>query len=89
MPPVRFEPGAGLAVVGVMLGMKTEVDQRVDVVAGDQIHRSARAAVAAVGPAARDELLAAEAHGAPAAVAGRDFDVDFVNEHGWERVLSG
>ena len=39
------------------------------------------AAVAAVGAAARDELLAAEAQGAAAAVAGGDVDVDFVDKH--------
>ena len=48
---------------------------------GDQIDRAALAAVAAVGTAARDELFAAEAERARAAVAGRDVDVDFVDEH--------
>ena len=52
------------------------------VAAGDDVDRAAVAAVAAVGAAARDELLAAEAQAAVAAVAGSDVDVDFVDEHG-------
>ena len=42
---------------------------------------AALAAVAAVGAAARDELLAAEAQGALAAVAGGYMDFDFVYKH--------
>src|SRR5207247_8267175 len=42
---------------------------------------AAVAAVAAVGAAARDVLLAAEAHHAPAAVAAFDVQGDTVNEH--------
>ena len=48
---------------------------------GDEVHRPAGAAVAAVRAAARDELLAAEAHRATAAVARGDVDVYFVDEH--------
>ena len=48
---------------------------------GDDVDGAAVAAVAAVGAAARDELLAAEAEAAVAAVAGGDVDVDFVDEH--------
>jgi hypothetical protein len=40
------------------------------------------AAIASVGSAAWDELLAPEAHRAPPAVTRRDLDFDFVNEHG-------
>ena len=48
-----------------------------------QVDRAARPAVAAVGTAARHELLAAEAERAPAAVSGRDVDFYFVDErHG-------
>ena len=52
---------AVLAAVGVELRMEAEVDQRVEVGAGDDVDRAAVAAVAAVRAAARDELLAAEA----------------------------
>src|SRR5690606_8103188 len=48
-----------------------------------QPHAAAIAAVAAVRPAQRDELLPAESHAAVAAVAGGDGDFGFVNElHG-------
>jgi hypothetical protein len=50
---------------------------------GDRIHRTADAAVAAVGPAARNELFTAETERAAAAVSSFDVDVDFVDElHG-------
>jgi hypothetical protein len=49
---------------------------------GDEIDGAAFAAVAAVGSAAGDELLASEAERTGAAVTGGDVDVDFVNEHG-------
>ena len=71
-----------LAAVGLELGMEAEVDEGIEVGAGHHVDRAAVAAVAAVGPAARDELLAPEAHGAASAVARRDLDVYFVNEHG-------
>ena len=61
--------------------MKAEVDERVDVRAGDDVDRAAVAAVAAARAAARHELLAAERQAAAAAVAGFDVDVDFVDEH--------
>ena len=56
---------------------------------GDEIDGAAGAAVAAVGSAARDELLAAEAQRAAAAVAGLDVDVDFVDEHVMRRNHEG
>ena len=50
---------------------------------GDRVHGAADAAVAAVGPAARNELLTAEAERPAAAVTGLNVDVDFVDElHG-------
>ncbi len=49
--------------------------------AGDDEDRPAVAAVAAVGAAARDVLLAAEADGASPAVAGGHVDLDLVDEH--------
>src|SRR4029453_15081529 len=64
-------------------------DERVLVRAGDEENRSALAAVAAVRPAARDELLAAETHAPVAAVAGAYFNVDFVNEHKKSAALKG
>ncbi len=61
--------------------MKAEVDERVDVGAGNDVDRPAVPAVAAAGAAARDELLAAEREAALSAVARFDVDVDFVDEH--------
>ena len=61
--------------------LEAEVEEGVEVGVGDEVDRAAGAAVAAARAAARDELLAAERHGAAAAVAGRDVDVDFVDEH--------
>ena len=70
------------AAFGVKLAIESEGDERVDVGAGDGVDGTALASVAAVGAAARDELLAPEAHAAGAAVAGLYEDVDFVDEHG-------
>ena len=70
------------AAFGVELAVESEGDERVDVGAGDSVDGPALASVAAVGTAARDELLAPEAHGAGAAVPGLYEDVDFVDEHG-------
>ena len=72
---------AAAAALGVELRGEAEVNERVAVRIGDEIDRAALAAVAAIGTAARDELLAAEAERAAAAVAGLDVDVDFVDEH--------
>jgi hypothetical protein len=47
----------------------------------DDVDRAAGAAVAAVGTAARDELLAAEADAPVAAAAGSDMDVHLIDEH--------
>ena len=69
------------AAAGAEDFLETVVEKRVEVGVGDQEHRPARSAVAAARAAARDELLAAESHGAAAPVAGRDVDVDFVYEH--------
>ena len=61
--------------------MEAVVDERVGVRAGDDEDRAAVAAVAAARAAARHELLAAERQTSASAVAGRDVNVDFVNEH--------
>ena len=81
MWPVRFEPCPCWPLRGLELRVKAEIDERVLGGSGDDEDGAAVAAVAAVGPAARDELLAPEAETAAAAVAGRDVDVDFVDEH--------
>ena len=70
-----------LAALGRELRMKTEVDEGVDVGAGDDVDRSAVTAVAATRPAARDELLAAECQTATPAVPRFDVNVDFVDEN--------
>src|SRR5690606_16552070 len=60
-----------------------EVDQGVEVLRRFQPHAAAVAAVAAVRPAERDELLAPESDAAVAAVSGGDGDFGFVDEfHG-------
>ena len=67
--------------VKVTPGAVIEVD-RFDAKAGDEVDVPAGSAVAAVGTAARDELLAAEAQRALAAVTGSYMDFDFVYKHG-------
>ena len=71
---------AVLAALRAMDARVAIVDQRVDVAVGDGIDAAAAAAVAAVGPAARDVLLAPERGDAVAAVAGDDLDRRFVEE---------
>jgi hypothetical protein len=61
--------------------LKTIVEKRVEVGVGDEEDRSAGTPIAAARAAARHKLLAAKGHGAPAAVTGRDVDIDFVYEH--------
>ena len=79
--PVRFEPSPLRAVAGLEDLLEPEIEEGVEVGAGDEVDDAAVAAVAAVGPAARHELLAAEAQRALAAVPGRDVDLDFVDKH--------
>jgi hypothetical protein len=57
-----------------------EIDQGVEVLVGLQPDVAAVAAVAAVGTAQRNELLAAEGDAAIAAVAGGHGDFSFVDE---------
>ena len=61
--------------------METVVDQGIAVRAGAQDDGAPAPAIAAVRPASGDVLLAPEAHTSVAAVAGRNLDVDFVDEH--------
>ena len=71
------------AVAGPKHLARAEIGQRVDVRRKHQCHVAAVAAVAAVGAAARNVLLAAEAHAAVPAVAGANADPGFVGEfHG-------
>jgi len=70
------------AALGFVLGVETEVKERVVVLAGDQDHIAAAAAVAAAGSAARNEFFAPEGEAAVAAVAGFDGDYDLINKHG-------
>ena len=69
------------AALGFMFGIEAEMQQRVVVLAGDQDHVAAVAAVAAAGTAAGNEFLAPERKTAVAAVAGFDGDYDFVDKH--------
>jgi hypothetical protein len=63
------------------LGVEAEIDQRVLRGSRDDIDGTAGAAIAAVRPAARDELLATETETPIPAVAGSDVDVHLVDEH--------
>jgi hypothetical protein len=65
---------------GREFGVKPVVDERVRVGAGNDVHRTAVAAVAAARSPARDPLFAAERETSAASVAGRDVNVDFVDE---------
>ena len=78
---------AVLAALGAELALVAEVDQRVEVLVRLQPHAAAIAAVAAIRPAERNELLAPEADAAVAAVAGDDQDLGFIYEFHW--VLPG
>src|SRR5690606_36965453 len=80
---VHLPAPAVLAALGAEQLLVAEVDQGVEVLVGDQPDAAAIAAVAAIRPAQRNELLAAEAHAAVAAVAGGDGDLSFVDQlHG-------
>ena len=71
-----------LAALRIEFWMETVRDERVLVLAGDEVDRSARAAVPAVRAAARYAHLPAEGHAAVAAIARVDLNVYFVDEHG-------
>ena len=74
---------ARLAVARLVAACIAEVDQGVQVAVADCIHAAPTTAVAAVGTAERDELLATEAHATVAAAAGNHIDGGFVDEfHG-------
>ena len=63
-------PLSRLAMLGTEAARKAKVGEGVDVDVADEVHRAAIATVAAIRPAARDELLAAETHAAVATVTG-------------------
>src|SRR5580704_5325398 len=87
------------AALGLMLGIKTEMQQRVVVFAGDKNHIAAAPAVPAAGASAWNEFLAAKRQTAIAAVARLHADSYFINKHGFgpfrarrlrsERLLGG
>src|SRR5690606_11902568 len=80
---VHLPAHAVLPALGAELALVAEVDQGVEVLAGPQPYAAVIAAIAAVGPAERDELLAPETDAAVAAVACADLDFGFVYEfHG-------
>src|SRR6056297_2295002 len=80
-------PLAGLAVAGLEHSGMAKVDQRVETGVCFHPDAAAVAAVAAVGTALRNVLLAPEAHAAVPAAAGADFDSGFVDEfHGAGRL---
>ena len=78
---MRFEPSPLRAVAGFEDLLEAEIEEGVEVGVGDEVDVAAVTAVAAVRAAARDELLAAEAQRALAAMPGRDVDFDFVYKH--------
>src|SRR5206468_851569 len=59
---------AVLAAAGLEDFLEAEIEERIEIGAGDEIDIAAGTAVAATGAAARNELLAAEAHGPAPAV---------------------
>ena len=71
-----------LTLAGREQPLEPEVQQRIQVGAGDDEDRAAAAAVPAIGTPARYELLAPEAHRSRAAVAGLYANVDFVDKGG-------
>src|SRR5207342_3436524 len=82
---VHLPAHAVLAAPGAELLLVAEVDQRVEVLVGDQPDAAAIATVAAIGAAERNELLTAEANATVAAVTCDDLDFGFVDEfHGKE-----
>ena len=78
--PGAQRAGAVAAALRLVVGIELEVDERVAMRIGDGVHGAADAAVAAVGSAARNELLTAEAERPAAAVPCLNVDVDFVDE---------
>ena len=74
---------AAAAALGLEVLAEAVVDERVEVGDAFHPHVAALAAVAAVGAAELDELLAPERDAPVAAVAGRDVDLGLVEEFSW------
>ena len=69
------------AALGLVLGVETELEQGIGVLAAHQGDIAAAAAIAAAGTAARDVLLPPEGQAAVAAIACFYEDSDFINKH--------
>ena len=72
---------AMLASFGVEGVVETKLEKRVFVRVRDQVDIAALAAIAAAGPALRDELFPAKGNAAMPAVSGANRDSSFVYEH--------
>jgi hypothetical protein len=70
-----------IAALCRQLWMIAVVDEGIGMRARDHVNGAAVSAVATARPAARHELLAAEGETSASAVARRNVNVDFVNEH--------
>ncbi len=81
LPPGAVRAFAVCAAFGGEFLLEAEIEKGIEVGVRRDVDRTAGAAIAAIGAAARHELLAPEAHGAPAAMPGGDVDIDFVDEH--------
>jgi len=79
--PVLAHPGAPIAGGEVLL--VAVVDQRIEPIDRLRDHVPALAAIAAIGAAEFDELLAPERDAAVAAVAGADINLGFVEKFHW------
>ena len=79
--PVAIGPGAALAAGGLPLLAMGQGGEAVDALLGHEDHAAAVAAVAAVGAAARDVFLPAEADAAVTPVARLEPHFHFVNKH--------
>jgi len=79
--PSALAAHAVLAALGFVFGVKAELEQGIGVFAADHDDVTAAAAIAAAGPAARDELLPAEGKATVPAVPGLYENSYFVNEH--------
>ena len=78
-------PGAVAAfavtsTLGFVLGIETEMQQRVLVPAGDQVDVASAAAISTARSATRDEFLPPKSQAAIAALAGLYINPDFVDE---------
>jgi hypothetical protein len=84
----HLPPHAVLAALRAERALVTEIDQGIEAFVGDEEDAAAVAAVAAVGPAKRNEFFAPETHAAAAAVAGVDGDLGFVDEFHLNKVMA-